>query len=94
MKNTIKIEFDYGDSELIVNISECFLTNKEITALVTMLWELSWNTEADFDATNHKSQQWFIFTLPYDPETSLESLAEKLQEKVQQLFPDKFVNIN
>jgi len=91
--NTVEIEIDSADSEISVNISKCFLTNKEITALVTLLWEHRGNVEGDFEATNNKNQHYFIFSLHYTPIVPLETVAEELREKVQQLFPDKFVNI-
>lgn len=94
MNNTIKIETDSADCEVSVNITECYLTNKEINILQNMLWELSWEIEADFEATNHKNQQWFIYSLPYTGQIPLDDLAEKLREKVQELFSDKFVTIN
>lgn len=92
--NTIEIQLDHADSEVSVDISKCFLSNKEITTLVTLLWEYSWDVEGDFEATNNKNRHWFIFGLHYTPTVPLEVVAEELREKVQQLFPDKFVNIN
>lgn len=88
----IVVEADYSDNSIWVDCNHIDLSEEEEELLSTALWKYKYKISCDLSVRNvrrpHKQYQFTMDT------NQIDSVAKKLVEIVQEVFPDKVVEFS